>query len=117
GNTEALRIAKEITAVEEATAASTVVFKIRALSRKRWAELQEAHPAREGDEQDAEYGVDVLPFINAVLAEPDAIVSVVNKATGEAVEFKGSDWPDTAAEISNGQWNEFARKVLVLNNG
>lgn len=117
GNTEALRIAKEITAVEEATAASTVVFKIRALSRKRWAELQEAHPAREGDEQDAEYGVDVFPFINAVLAEPDAIVSVVNKATGEAVEFKGSDWPDTAAEISNGQWNEFARKVLVLNNG
>lgn len=117
GNLEALRIAEQITAAEEAMAASTVVFTIRALGRKRWAELQEAHPAREGDEQDAEYGVDVFPFINAVLADPDAIVSVVNKASGEVVDFTGTDWPETAAEISNGQWNEFARKVLVLNNG
>lgn len=116
GNPEAKRLAEEITALEDRMKASTVVIEHRALTRKRWAELMAAHPAREGDEQDASFGVNVSTFVDAALA--DAITGAARASDGEPVDgFTGADWPEVADEISNAQWQAFAFDLFRLNNG
>lgn len=116
GNPEAKRLAAEITALEERMKASTVIVEHRALTRKRWVELMEAHPPREGNEQDAQFGVNVSTFVDAALA--DAITGATSASDGEPVEgFTGADWPETADDISNAQWQEFALDLFRLNNG
>ena len=112
---EAKQLAEEITALEERMKASTVIVEHRALTRKRWAELMAAHPAREGDEQDASFGVNISTFVDAALA--DAITGATRASDGEPVEgFTGADWPEAADEMSNAQWNDFARDLFRLNN-
>ena len=116
GNPEAKRLAAEITALEERMKASTVIVEHRALTRKRWVELMEAHPPREGNEQDAQFGVNVETFVDAALA--DAITGATGASDGEPVEgFTGADWHDTANDISNAQWQQFAFDLFRLNNG
>lgn len=114
GNPEARRIAAEITSLEEQMRDSTVIVTIRALPRKRWAELLESHPAREGNETDAEFHVNISTFVDAAISE--SIESVTRASDGEAVDFTGADWPEAADEMSNAQWNEFALDLFRLNN-
>lgn len=103
----AQRKVKEIAKKAEADVA---VFVIQAIPRGRYAEIQAEHPAGED--------TDIAPeAVDAVLSEPDAILSVTNKASGEAIDFTAADWADESAEMSHGQWEPFARAVLLLNEG
>ena len=115
GNPEAKRLAAEISALEEKMTASTVIVTTRALTRKRWAELVEAHPPRDENKDDEAFGVNVSTFVDAAMAE--SIESVTCASNGEPVEgFTGADWPEAADEMSNAQWNDFARDLFRLNN-
>ena len=115
GNPEAKRLAAEISALEEKMTASTVIVTTRALTRKRWAELVEAHPPRDENKDDEAFGVNVSTFVDAAMAE--SIESVTYASNGEPVEgFAGADWPEAADEMSNAQWNDFARDLFRLNN-
>jgi len=97
---------------------SIVVFTLRALPRKRWAELEATHPPREDHEDDKRYGVNVGTFIDAVMVEPGTVASVTYKASGERVEFSpASDWLPLADEMSNAQWEQFAIPLLLVNRG
>lgn len=118
GDTKAVRdLKKRIQELETAMNASKVVFTIRALPRKRWAELEEIHPPREEHDADKHYGVNVATFIDAVMVEPGTLVSVKDKSTGDRVDFSSSDWPALADDMTTGQWNEFALPLLLLNRG
>lgn len=115
GNPEARRLAEEITGLEAQMVASTVVVTLRALTRKRWAELVAAHPPREDNEDDAAYRVNVSTFVDAAMVE--SIEKVTRADNSEVVDFAGTDWPEAADEMSNAQWNEFAVDLFRLNNG
>ena len=116
GNPEAKQLAEEITALEERMKASTVIVEHRALTRKRWVELMEAHPPRDENKDDEAFGVNVSTFVDAAMAE--SIESVAYASNGEPVEgFTGADWPEVADEISNAQWQAFAFDLFRLNNG
>lgn len=95
-----------------------LVFTIRAIPRKRFAELEAEHPPREGDKNDEFTNVNLSTFIDAVLSEPGSIASVARKSTGEAIPFDGpSEWAALADEMSDGQWQEFAIPTLTVNRG
>lgn len=108
GDPDAARIVE----LEKLMDASVLVFTLRALPRKRWVELQTAHPAREGDEIDAHYGVNIASFPDAAM--PESIESVVDKTTGETVDW--GTWDDLADQLSDGQWQAFAIKLMYINN-
>lgn len=93
-------------------------FRLRALPRVRFAEIQEEHPPREGNKNDEFAGVNLATFIDAVMIEPGTVVSVTRKATGEVEPFDGpKDWVALADEMSNGQWEAFVNPLLVVNRG
>lgn len=93
-------------------------FRLRALPRVRFAELQEEHPPREGDKNDEFTGVNLSTFIDAVMVEPGTVAGVTRKATGEAVDFDGTkDWMALADEMSDGQWQAFVQPLLTVNRG
>lgn len=114
GNVEARRLAKAITDIEERMKSSTVIITIRALSRKRWAELVAAHPPRDGVEDDTTFGVNVSTFVDVALAE--SIEGAVRADDGTQLDFTGKDWPEVAAEISNAQWQQFLFDLFRVNN-
>lgn len=117
-NSPSAAIAREITELESQMADSTLVFTLAALPRKRYAEIVAEHPAREGNDTDEPFGLDVSTGIDAILTEPGVIVSVANKVTGETVDFDApTEWPDLADEMSNSQWEQFATSVIQLNQG
>lgn len=111
------KLAQEIRDLEEAAQADTVVFVIRALPRKDWQAFEEAHPAREDNEADKTFGVNVETLFDAVLSneDPATIARVERKETGEAVEFAPADWVDFAADLTDGQYTEFQLAVLKVN--
>lgn len=112
---EARRLAEQITDLEAQMVASTVVFTLTALPRKRWAELEAGHPPREDNKIDATYGVNVSTFVDAAM--PESIESVKRASDDEPVDFSGADWTEAADEMSNAQWQEFAVDLFRLNNG
>lgn len=116
-NTKLPAAQKKVKEIAKRAEADMVVFTIQALPRKRWAELQAEFPARKDNELDEQFGANAEDLVDAVLSEPGVILSVTNKATGEAVDFTAEDWRAESAELSHGQWEPFARSVLLLNNG
>lgn len=118
GESKAVRdLKKRIQELETAMLESVVVFTVRALPKKRFVELEAAHPPRDGDDADKHYGVNMGTFIDAVMVEPGTLVSVTDKTSGEAVDFTAKDWPALADDMSSGQWQEFALPLLALNRG
>lgn len=119
GESKASReLKRRIQELENQMLDSIVVFTLRALPRKRWVELEAEHPPREDHEDDKRYGVNVSTFIDAVMVEPGTVASVVNKATGERIEFApAEDWVPLADEMSNAQWEQFAIPLLLVNRG
>ncbi|AEI11814.1 hypothetical protein [Cellulomonas gilvus] len=102
--------------LERQMAESTVVFVLRALSNKRWAEHEAAHPPRKGDAADEAYSVNLSTFVDAVM--PESIVSVTHKHDGSPVDFDpATDWMSLADEMSNAQFQVFALALLALNRG
>ena len=86
------------------------------MPRKKWQEFEAASPEREGMKEDAQWGVNVSTFFDAVL--PPMIFAVQSKATGKPVDFDPAvEWLPLADEMTVGQFNEFALKALRLSRG
>ncbi|GMA26201.1 hypothetical protein GCM10025864_39600 [Luteimicrobium album] len=85
---------------------------LEALAQKRWAEAEEAHPAREGDDDDAVYAVNFDTFLGEVL--PDSVIEVQDGA-GERVAVSPDEWRQAVDEISNGQYRALLLSILALN--
>lgn len=68
GGTEALAIAEQMAALREQMAAHTYRFVFRALPRRRYRELVDAHPPRPGHPEDGAYGADMGAFPPALIA-------------------------------------------------
>lgn len=92
---------------------SVLVFTLRALPGKKWAELVAAHPPREDDAVDENFGVNISTFVDAAMVE--SVESVINKTTGETVKWAGADWAGLADEMSDGQWQAFGLRVMEVN--
>ena len=116
-NSPEAAIAREITDLEAAMAASTLVFTLAALPRKRYAEILAEHPPREGDDTSGAFGLNVSTGIDAILTEPGVIVAVAEKVSGAPADFDPADWPALADEMSNSQWEQFAQAAITLNQG
>lgn len=110
------RLAATVREIEEAMEASVVRIKIRALGRKRWQELGAEHPARDDNEQDQAYNVNVSTFFDAVAKE--SIFAAVEKVSGAVRDFDPkAEWNALADDMTDGQYGEFVRKFLELNRG
>ena len=107
-------VAREIVELEQKMREHVLLFTLQALPRKDWVALKAAHPAREDDEVDAAYGVNVETFVDEALTR--SIISVTEKASGKVVEWDPADWQALADEMSNGQWEAFAGRLFALNN-
>lgn len=113
---EVKKAAKAIRALEEKMSDSTVVVKLRALKRSRWAELEEKHPQREDNEVDKRFGVNVDTFFDEAI--PECVIEVTDKKSGKKVEFDpATEWAPLADEMSDGQYAEFIGATLALNRG
>lgn len=108
--------AARVVEVESEMLAHSVRFTLEAMRRKGWAEYVAAHPPREGDKLDEQFGVDVSSLDAAIIA---MTVSVTSAATGEPVTGfdVARDWEALADEMTNPQWEAFALAVLRLNQG
>lgn len=115
---DASRLAAEIREIEERMESDTLLFRIRAVTRKRWAEAVAANPPREGEESDEAAGMHVSAMFDELLSEPGVIVSVTRKTTGEVVDFDpATEWLPLSEEMSDAQFSEFGQKVFDLNRG
>lgn len=115
-NSSVAELAERVLALESSMSEVTHVFRLRALPRRRWQELVLEFPARDGNAVDESMGVDHSRFFDAVLMEPGAVFAVVEKVSGEPVDFDpAKDWQGLADEMTDAQWNDFASKVLELN--
>lgn len=112
-----LELAKAVQATEGPMSEATIVFRLRALPRRRWQEFVSEYPAREDNENDGYLGVDQSRFFDAVMSEVGTTVSVNEKISGKVVDFDPADWNDLADEMSDGQWGAFASKLMELNRG
>lgn len=99
--------------IEARMQAATLTFEIEAQRRDVWEALEAAHPAREGDETDERFGID-LSTLDGIIAQ--SIVAVTD-SDGEPVEFAAADWEPLADEISQAQWQDFALATLAVNRG
>lgn len=110
--------AAAVLSVESAMAGSTLVFRLRAIPRRRWQELVLEFPARADHELDESLGFDASKLFDAVLVEPGAIFAVNEKVSGDPVDFDpAKDWQSLADDMTEAQWDAFASKVLELNRG
>lgn len=116
-DTSVMDAAKAVQDAEGPMNEAMVLFRLRALPRRRWQELVAENQPREDNEIDAGLGVDQSTFFDAVMTELGTVVSVNEKVSGKVVDFDPADWNDLADEMSDGQWAEFANKILELNRG
>lgn len=116
GNPELRKAGKAVQDLEKQMDESTVLVKLRALKRTRWAELEEKHPARDDNDLDKQYGVNVDTFFEDVL--PECIVEVTEKPTGKKISFDpDTEWAPLSEEMSDGQYARFLTATLALNRG
>lgn len=115
-NPAVAEVAERVQAIESEMDEATVVFKLRALPRRRWQELVLEYPPREDNETDEGLGVNQSLFFDAVLVEPGVLFAVNEKVSNKPVGFDVSaEWNDLADEMTDAQWNDFASKILELN--
>ena len=111
---DATRIAATLVQdIEDRMQAATLTFEVEAHRRDAWEAFEAAHPAREGDEVDGRFGIDLSALDEMIAA---SIVAVTDH-DGESVEFAAGDWSELADEISQAQWQDFALAVLAVNRG
>jgi hypothetical protein len=114
--TDVADAARAVQTLEARMRASTLRFRLRGLPRKRWQELGEEHPPRDGNSQDQAMGVNTSTFFDAVLQEKGVIFGVNKADTDEVVDFDATaEWNQLADDMTDGQWKEFADEVLRLN--
>lgn len=109
----AVEAAARVQRLEDEMRAATLTFELEARRRDEWEAFESAHPAREGNETDAQFDID-LSSLDEVIGQS---IAAVTDADGNAVEFGADEWPTLAGELSDGQWQDFALAVLTVNRG
>lgn len=104
---------KALDEVKASAAGSVLEIELEALPRKRWAEVEEAHPERKGDKVDEAYSINWDTFLAEVL--PKSVVAVRARESREPVEVLPEEWVGVLDEISDGQYQLLAMAVLALN--
>lgn len=104
---------KHLATVKAGAEASVLEIELEARPRKRFAEIEEAHPPRKGDEIDEHYSINWDTFLAELL--PESVVSVRGRRSGEAVTVSPEEWTAVVDDISVGQYNELAIAILGLN--
>lgn len=113
-STDLADAAAVVQALEQEMLDATITFTLTAMQRKKWAEWELSHPAREGNDTDAALGVDTSALDGPLAA---CITSVTNPA-GEVVPFDAaSEWEALSEEMSPAQYTQFALALLRVNNG
>jgi len=110
-NSTAARAAAEVVRdLEERMRSSTVHVELEAMSRKAWAEFEEANPPRDDNETDKTFNINIPALDTAIGA---SVVGAFDH-DGEPVEVS---WDEISDDLSQSQWQEFALAVLTLNRG
>ncbi|MFE5309699.1 hypothetical protein [Isoptericola sp. NPDC056605] len=92
---------------------SVLDIELEALSRKRWAEIEESNRPREDDKVDEGYSLNWDTFLAEAL--PESVRSVKEHASGDAVEVSAAEWVEALDEISDGQYTTLALNIIRLN--
>lgn len=108
----ALAAAKAVQEIESRMQESIVNVKFRALTRARWGQLADEHPARDDNDEDEAFGVNADTFF--AVAVPESIVESTWKTTGEDADLK-ADWDDIVGELSDAQYAKFVAAVIRIN--
>lgn len=104
----------------------TVEFTLRGWPRKRWAEFEETHKPRNGNDLDKSFGIDLSSLDDALAAvgEPHAphkwprtIVAVTARDGAEVPFDPATEWVPLADEMTNGQYEEFILALLNVQRG
>lgn len=99
-------IGDKITAVQDQMRADTIVFRMRALSRKVWAELIKKHPPRQGNDDDQQLGYNVDTFM----------VALIKASTYVPDDLDDETWADLLDErITEWQFAQLQNTALALN--
>lgn len=107
-------IADEIEEIREQMAAKTVTFWFRAIPRHRpageegptWSKLWAAHPPREDNAEDREWGINTETFFPALLA-----------ASLFEPEMDAGDWSRLIGRITDGQYELLCKVAFGLSKG
>lgn len=118
--TEALAIAEQMAALRERMAAHTYRFVFRALPRRQYRDLVDAHPPREGHPEDTAYGADMGAFPVALIA---ASCVAIRPATEDEPEIPAdaapvlsvADVEDMTDRLSDGQVHAMFSCAFRLN--
>lgn len=100
----------QIADLQQRMEAATIVLRLRALSRRRWRELRDEHPARKAEDgsvlpEDMFLGVNREPFLNALVRE-----SIVEpELDAETVDLLLDE------RLTDGQWDELNSTCWNLN--
>lgn len=106
--------AVKVQEIEAEIQSSLLRFTIEALDRLRWNKHMAEHPARDDNEADKAQGFDVSSLDELL---PSSI-KAVHDAAGKPVDFDpAAEWPALSAEMSDGQWTDFAAAVITVNRG
>lgn len=96
---EAARVANEF--ADEAEKRG-VTITMRAVGRKKWRELVEAHPPQEGDEEDRKAGVNLDAFAEALVP---ACIAGPTFSEGEMTDFLDALTPAQFDLLALAAWN------------
>lgn len=100
--------------VKAAAAATVLDLTLEALSKKRWAQAEEAHPVRPGDVADKSFGLNIDTFLAEVLGE--SVVEVRQRGTGELrTDVTAQDWTDATSEMDDASYSVLLMAILDLN--
>jgi len=105
--------AEEVSSLEDRMREHTLVFTIEAMPRKSWAEYEAKHPPRPDVDVDKTYGINISTLDDAI---GPSVVEVTN-ADGSPRAWSSEKWPVLAEQLSNSQWEPFAKGVLEVNRG
>lgn len=101
---ERRRLAEAAQALREQMRASTVVFRLRALPRKKWDALVKAHPPRPDEDDDKRIGYNADTFYD----------SLIRACTVEPALDEGQ-WSALLDALSSAQWQALAGTAQGLN--
>lgn len=101
-------LAAQVEAVREQMLDTTIVFRLRAMPRRRFRKMQDDFPPRDGNPIDALAGVDTEamtePLVRACVIEP---------------ELDDEDWTalldEETGRLSEGQWTVLANAAWAIN--
>jgi hypothetical protein len=102
--------------IAEDAAVTVLTFTLSGMPAKAWAEIEGAHPPREGNKTDEFYNINTDTFLDAAITHPDTVVAVVWKQSGKSEPFTpATDWPALAEQLTKGQIEGFKVPVLTVN--